>query len=125
MLYAYGATVVEVVRRKEFARFFYQRAQSILEIMAKLTASERKRRQLYRGEVYGQLPFETVGMDAPVPSIDFSPTGASDLPYSLERADIDGGYFSIHFCNLHFVHVQRFRTIESFGRLATFCPDFK
>lgn len=37
MLYAYGATVVEIVRRKEFARFFYQRAQSILEVMAKLS----------------------------------------------------------------------------------------
>lgn len=59
MLYAYGATVIEVVRRKEFgenypreisdlpfrlmstlillAQFFYQRAQSILEVMAKLS----------------------------------------------------------------------------------------
>lgn len=55
MLYAYGATVIEIVRRKEFcafklaclqpintdtddtARFFYQRAQSILEVMAKLS----------------------------------------------------------------------------------------
>jgi hypothetical protein len=56
MLYAYGATIIEIVRRKEFckpfffclldsggdvtmafieARFFYQRAQSILEVMAK------------------------------------------------------------------------------------------
>ncbi|KZT65321.1 putative peripheral membrane protein [Daedalea quercina L-15889] len=89
MLYAYGATVIEIVRRKEFARFFYQRAQSILEVMAKLSASERKRRQLYRGDVHGQLPFETRGMDDPVPTIDFSPTGSLDLPYSLERPDID------------------------------------
>ena len=54
MLYAYGATIVEIVRRKEFcesltsvvitdfliepiARFFFQRAQSILEVMAKLS----------------------------------------------------------------------------------------
>ena len=56
MLYAYGATVVEIVRRKEFgesyfvvwhssygmlkdtlAQFFYQRAQNILEVMAKLS----------------------------------------------------------------------------------------
>ncbi|KAJ7635889.1 hypothetical protein B0H17DRAFT_1164119 [Mycena rosella] len=72
MLYAYGATVVEVVRRKEFARFFYARAQSILEVMAKLSASERKRRQVHRGEVHGQLPFETRGMDAPVPTLDFA-----------------------------------------------------
>jgi len=61
MLYAYGATIVEVVRRKEFcafffalllpveevlicistARFFYQRSQSILEIMAKLSYASK------------------------------------------------------------------------------------
>ncbi|KAJ7485843.1 putative peripheral membrane protein [Mycena latifolia] len=90
MLYAYGATVIEIVRRKEFSRFFYQRAQSILEVMAKLSASERKRRQVHRGEVHGQLPFETRGMDDPVPTIDFSPSGNLDAPYSLERDDVDG-----------------------------------
>jgi autophagy-related protein 11 len=54
MLYAYGSTVVEIARRKEFgacccpyvpscpysfnvAAFFFQRAQGILEVMAKLT----------------------------------------------------------------------------------------
>ncbi|KAG6830914.1 hypothetical protein H0H87_006837 [Tephrocybe sp. NHM501043] len=89
MLYAYGATVVEIVRRKEFSRFFYQRAQSILEVMAKLSASERKRRQLYRGEFHGQLPFETRGMDDPVPTIDFSPSGNVDASYSLQREDVN------------------------------------
>lgn len=89
MLYAYGATVIEIVRRKEFSRFFYQRAQSILEVMAKLSASEKKRRQIYRGEVYGQLPFDTKGMEDPVPAIDFSPTGGKNQPYSLEREDVD------------------------------------
>ncbi|KAI0049190.1 hypothetical protein FA95DRAFT_921642 [Auriscalpium vulgare] len=90
MMYAYGATVVEVVRRKEFARFFYQRAQVILEVMAKLSAAERKRRQVYRGEIHGQLPFDTRGMDDAAPVIDFSPTGgnAADSPYTVERSDV-------------------------------------
>lgn len=54
------------------------------------SVSERKRRQVYRGEVHGQLPFETRGMDDPVPTIDFSPSGNSDSSYSLERGDVDG-----------------------------------
>lgn len=95
MLYAYGATVIEIVRRKEFSRFFYQRAQSILEVMAKLSASERKRRQVYRGEVHGQLPFDTKGMDLPVPTIDFSPSGSTDSAYSLERADVEGFFLML------------------------------
>ncbi|KAI0760334.1 hypothetical protein C8Q74DRAFT_1372225 [Fomes fomentarius] len=90
MLYAYGATVVETVRRKEFGRFFYQRAQSILEVMAKLSSNERKRRQAYRNEVQGELPFEVKGMDDTVPNVDFSPSGSTDSQYSLERTDIDG-----------------------------------
>ncbi|CAA7264383.1 unnamed protein product [Cyclocybe aegerita] len=89
MLYAYAATVIEIVRRKEFSRFFYQRAQGILEVMAKVSASERKRRQVYRSEVHGQLPFETRGMDDPVPTIDFSPTGGTEAAYSFERSDVD------------------------------------
>ncbi|KAJ6466189.1 hypothetical protein DFH09DRAFT_1346076 [Mycena vulgaris] len=32
------------------ARFFYQRTQSILEVMAKLFANDSKRRQVHRGE---------------------------------------------------------------------------
>ncbi|KAI0716665.1 hypothetical protein C8Q76DRAFT_794930 [Earliella scabrosa] len=89
MLYAYGATVVEIVRRKEFARFFYQRAQSILEVMAKLSSNERKRRQAYKNEVQGELPFDVKGLDDAVPNIDFSPSGSADSQYSLERVDID------------------------------------
>lgn len=58
--------------------------------MFKCSASERKRRQVYRGEVHGQLPFETRGMDDPVPTIDFSPSGSLDASYSLEREDVDG-----------------------------------
>jgi hypothetical protein len=52
---------------------------------------ERKRRQVYRGEVHGQLPFDPKGMDDAVPSIDFSPSGGrdTDSPYTLERADIN------------------------------------
>ncbi|EJF59536.1 hypothetical protein DICSQDRAFT_156224 [Dichomitus squalens LYAD-421 SS1] len=89
MLYAYGATIVEIVRRKEFARFFYQRAQSILEVMAKLSSNERKRRQAYKNEVQGELPFEVKAIDDAVPNIDFSPSGSNDFPYTLERVDID------------------------------------
>ena len=53
-------------------------------------AVERKRRQAYRGEVHGQLPFDPKGMDDAVPSVDFSPSGSrdTDSPYTLERAEI-------------------------------------
>jgi autophagy-related protein 11 len=52
--------------------------------------AERKRRQVYRGEIHGQLPFDAKGMDDSVPTIDFSPVGPTDTPYTLERSDVDG-----------------------------------
>ncbi|GJJ14937.1 hypothetical protein Clacol_009207 [Clathrus columnatus] len=88
MLYAYGATLVEIVRRKEFSRFFSQRAQMIAEVMAKLSASERKQRQIYRGEVLGQLPFDLKNMDDPVPAMEVTSTGTTIGNYTIERTDL-------------------------------------
>jgi len=54
------------------------------------SASELKHRQVYRAEVHGLLPFETRGMDDPVPTIDFSLSENLDASYALERRDVDG-----------------------------------
>lgn len=54
------------------------------------SAEERKRRQVYRGDVHGQLPFDLKGMDNTVLTIDFSPIGQVDDMYSLERQDAEG-----------------------------------
>lgn len=58
------------------------------------SAAERKRRQVYRGEVHGQLPFDPKGMEDAVPSIDFSPSGGKDADnlYTLERTDVSGTF---------------------------------
>lgn len=45
---------------------------------------------MYRGEVHGQLPFDTKGMDDAVPAIDFSPSGNKEPSYSLNREDVNG-----------------------------------
>jgi hypothetical protein len=57
-------------------------------------AAERKRRQVYRGEVHGQLPFDPKGMEDAVPSIDFSTSGGKDADsvYNLERTDVSGTF---------------------------------
>lgn len=60
-------------------------------------SNERKRRQLFRGEVHGQLPFDVKGMEEPVPSIDFTPTRSSEIPYSLGRDDVDSRSFIYSF----------------------------
>ncbi|SPO26544.1 related to ATG11 - required for mitophagy [Ustilago trichophora] len=84
MLWAYGATVVEVVRRREFAKHFLGKSQSLAELMAKLSASEWKRRQFYRSDVSSLLPWEVKGMDDKPPSLEIttprvSSEGMADL----------------------------------------------
>ncbi|KAG8754268.1 oligomeric, coiled-coil, peripheral membrane protein [Serendipita sp. 396] len=89
MAFAYGASVIEVVRRKEFERFFLQRAQAMAEIMAKFSSSEKKRRQVYRGESLSLLPFATQGMDLQAPSVEISTFGTEEGPYEMTREDIE------------------------------------
>lgn len=58
------------------------------------SSSEKKRRQIYRGEVHGQLPFDPRIPEEPVPSItDFSTTGGKYSEYAIERKDIEGSCF--------------------------------
>ena len=52
------------------------------------SSNERKRRQVYRGEVHGQLPFETKGMDEPTPVLEVSTTGHSESVFSMTREDV-------------------------------------
>ncbi|CAE7211881.1 unnamed protein product [Rhizoctonia solani] len=88
MLYMYGATVIEVVRRREFSKFFMEKAQAIAEVLAKISSHERKRRQVYRSEVHGQLPFDPRGMEEPAPTVEISTSGGEEPAIAMERHDI-------------------------------------
>lgn len=55
-----------------------------------LSSTERKRRQTYRGEVHGQLPFDNKGMDEPPPTAEITAAGQNDGLYSLSKEDIAG-----------------------------------
>jgi hypothetical protein len=89
------------------ARLFVSQTSNLREIVI-ISASERKRRQVYRSEVHGQLPFETRGMDDPVPTVDFSPSGNLDAPYSLEREDVNGMKNDCNFCLSFLVNSSRY-----------------
>ncbi|KAH8995198.1 autophagy-related protein 11-domain-containing protein [Lactarius hatsudake] len=91
MVYAYGATMVEVVRRKEFSRLFHRKCQGFSEVMSNLSAAETERRQAFRDEILGQLPFDLIGMNEALPSFEISASGGeeSDNHYTLERHDIN------------------------------------
>lgn len=89
VFWAYGATVVEVIRRREFAKHFLGKSQALAELMAKVSARERKRRGKYRSDVAGQLPWEVKGLDEAPPSLEISTSRSSGLAPELDRQDLD------------------------------------
>ncbi|KAH9026685.1 autophagy-related protein 11-domain-containing protein [Lactarius deliciosus] len=91
MVYAYGATMVEVVRRKEFSRLFHRKCQGFSEVMSNLSVAETERRQAFRDEILGQLPFDLIGVNEALPSIENSASGEEESGnhYTLERHDIN------------------------------------
>ncbi|SOV07388.1 related to ATG11 - required for mitophagy [Ustilago sp. UG-2017a] len=93
MLWAYGATVVEVVRRREFAKHFLGKSQSLAEIMAKVSASEWNRRQFYRSDISSLLPWEVKGMEDKPPSLEITtPRVSSEGMADLSLPDLEALY---------------------------------
>lgn len=87
--------------------------------------AERKRRQVYRGEMHGQLPFDVKGMDDAVPTIDFTPNRVADPPYSLERTNVDGAIVRLgpvasrpidNFCGTSVDLLGVLRDLETFAK---------
>ncbi|KZO94210.1 hypothetical protein CALVIDRAFT_600136 [Calocera viscosa TUFC12733] len=92
-LFAYGALIVEIVRRREFKRFFHLRCKALGELMHKLTSREHRRRLQFRTDTAGVLPFELRGLDAPedpVPSLEITVLGAGEGEWQLGRGDVEG-----------------------------------
>lgn len=76
------------------ARFFLDRSQRLAETMAKLISAERKRREAYRVEVQGQLPWDTKTMDGAPPQLELSTIGGGgEEELSLNRSDVEGMSF--------------------------------
>jgi hypothetical protein len=59
-----------------------------------ISAAETERRQTFRDEILGQLPFDLIGMEETLPSVEISVSGeeGTNSHYTLERHDISSAY---------------------------------
>ena len=55
-----------------------------------LRAGEKKRRQIYRGDVQGLMPFDVRGMDDAIPAVEITSILPPDNNFTIGRADIEG-----------------------------------
>lgn len=89
MLWAYGSSLIEIVRRREFTKAYLSRSQGMAELMASLTSIERRRRSDFKREVMGQLPWDVKGLDDATPSLEISTAATGESAVVIEREDLE------------------------------------
>ncbi|WFC98426.1 oligomeric, coiled-coil, peripheral membrane protein [Malassezia yamatoensis] len=83
LLGVYGASLAEAVRRREFSNFFKAKSQSLAELMADVTETERAKRHENFSQVVSQLPFE-LNMEMQLPVLDVSLRRKSEPLHTVE-----------------------------------------
>lgn len=88
MVWAYGASLIEAVRRSEFTPLFMKKAQHVAELMAQFTESERTAREEHAVQVASQLPWEpAIGTQPPSLDVSIRRRDSEDTS-SLSREDL-------------------------------------
>ncbi|KAJ3112204.1 oligomeric, coiled-coil, peripheral membrane protein [Phlyctochytrium bullatum] len=86
---AWGATLVEIVRRKEYVKIFLGRAREMAEVLAKYRGQEEKRRETFRNEISRYLPAGLVtGLDDKPPYCEITVSNTKDTLPNITKDDI-------------------------------------
>ncbi|KAJ3202029.1 hypothetical protein HDU67_000840, partial [Dinochytrium kinnereticum] len=86
---AWGAALVEIVRRKEYVKVFLSRAKDMAEVLAKYRTQEEKRRENFKNEIIRYLPVGLVsGLDDRPPYCEISVSNTKDSLPNVTKDDI-------------------------------------
>jgi autophagy-related protein 11 len=90
--FAYAATVIEVLRRKEFAVALKAWTDRLSSSFAKFTELEGSRRREIKADVTSQLPFSVPALDDILPKIELSVVTGSDgvAALGVTQEDVTG-----------------------------------
>ncbi|KAF9360737.1 oligomeric, coiled-coil, peripheral membrane protein [Mortierella sp. AD094] len=75
---AYGALVVEIVRRREYSKLFVQKSQQLGEVMYRFRQIEQRRRDSFRSEVAKFVPVVVPGLDDAPPFCEINTRNTQD-----------------------------------------------
>ncbi|KAG0019236.1 oligomeric, coiled-coil, peripheral membrane protein, partial [Entomortierella chlamydospora] len=75
---AYGALVVEIVRRREYSKLFVQKSQQLSEVMYRFRQIEQRRRDSFRSEVAKFVPVVVPGLDDAPPLCEVNTRSTQD-----------------------------------------------
>jgi predicted nuclease with TOPRIM domain len=86
---AWGAALVEVVRRKEYSKVFLRKAKEMADILAQFRAQEERRRETFKNEISRYLPVGLIdGLEDPPPYCEVSVSNTRDALPNLSLDDV-------------------------------------
>ncbi|KAI8817657.1 uncharacterized protein EV422DRAFT_508743 [Fimicolochytrium jonesii] len=87
---AWGATLAEIVRRREFVRVFISKAREMADCLGKFRIQEEKRRDTFRNEIVKYIPNGLIeGLDDRPPYCEVSLSNTKDKLPSVSREDLN------------------------------------
>ncbi|KAI9259213.1 hypothetical protein EDC94DRAFT_521352 [Helicostylum pulchrum] len=92
---AYGALLIEIVRRKEYKQILIKNSNIIADILSDYRFKEEKRRDYFRHTIRNLLPFKLVGFDSTSPQSEITLNGINSQDrIQLDKKDVEE-YISI------------------------------
>ncbi|CAO3584643.1 unnamed protein product [Absidia cylindrospora] len=88
MLFAYGALMIEVLRRKEYALILIENANLIADVFGRFREQEQDRRNFFRRDILNVLPFNISNINDAAPQIEISTSKRGDSGPLITRKDI-------------------------------------
>ncbi|ORZ15638.1 hypothetical protein BCR42DRAFT_40665 [Absidia repens] len=88
MLFAYGALMIEVLRRKEYALILIENANLIADLFGRFREQEQDRRNFFRRDILKALPFNILNINDAAPQIEISTSKRGDTGPLITRKDI-------------------------------------
>ncbi|KAG0027497.1 oligomeric, coiled-coil, peripheral membrane protein [Podila clonocystis] len=84
---AYGALIVEIVRRREYSKLLLQKSQQLAEVMSRFRQLEQRRRDSFRSEVAKFVPVVVPGLDDVPPFSEINALNTKDRlpPFTREH----------------------------------------
>ncbi|KAH8547527.1 hypothetical protein BGW37DRAFT_432432 [Umbelopsis sp. PMI_123] len=89
IILAYGALVIEIVRRREYANILLENANVIADLFGRFRMQEQSRRDHYRTEYARVIPFQLEAMDDTASYCEVSASNVRDRGPSLTRDDVN------------------------------------
>ncbi|KAG0036571.1 oligomeric, coiled-coil, peripheral membrane protein [Podila clonocystis] len=84
---AYGALIVEIVRRREYSKLLLQKSQQLAEVMSRFRHLEQRRRDSFRSEVAKFVPVAVPGLEDVLPFSEINALNTKDRlpPFTREH----------------------------------------